>query len=365
MSRKRVGIVGIEHYHTTGWVQSLELFADRLDIVALYDPDPSLTETLAPSYCDPQLSPRLDERYRAIPFVTDLDQLIAEHALDIALVTLPNARAPQAITKLAGAGVHVLVDKPGAVNAPAALDAFETAREHGVKVATGLLRRYGRGWQHAREMLSRGRAGELCSTEAVFNTSSPSVRGLHNHIFRGDLQGGGILLWLGIHDIDQLLWLTGERIVEVQATSARVNQAEIDVEDAISVALLYESGALGTLHYAYVLPRTLSEGFLAVRGRKGSVSVSFDGSVKWIGGGSASDPVIEETLTYANYAVPGYGAMAPAVIEDLLMAIEEDRDPVANGDDLVAALRVIDAAYESAATGRRVAIDWKDWPRCQ
>ena len=32
-----------------------------------------------------------------------------------------------------------------------------------------------------------------------------------------DLQGGGILIWLGVHEIDQLLWMTGERIVEVQA----------------------------------------------------------------------------------------------------------------------------------------------------
>ncbi|MEZ4531836.1 MAG: hypothetical protein R2855_12545 [Thermomicrobiales bacterium] len=44
-----------------------------------------------------------------------------------------------------------------------------------VKVATGLLRRYGRGWQYAHQMLG-GRPGRLLSTESVFNTSSPFVR---------------------------------------------------------------------------------------------------------------------------------------------------------------------------------------------
>ncbi|CAN5777851.1 hypothetical protein BH20CHL4_BH20CHL4_08360 [soil metagenome] len=63
-------------------------------------------------------------------------------------------------------------------------------------------------------------------------------------------------------------------------------------------------------------------------------------------------------MTYANYPAPGYGALAAAVIEDLLGAIDEDRETLANSDDLVAALRVIDAAYASAKSGERVTIDW-------
>jgi predicted dehydrogenase len=358
MRRSRVAIVGVDHYHTTGWVESLELVASRLEVVALYDANPEVGETRAPSYYDPHLSPALGDRYRELPFTTDLDGLIADHEVDIAIVTLPNVEAPAAMAKLAAAGIHMLVDKPGGPNAAAVGGAMTVARKHNVKVATGLIRRYGRGWQHARSMLESGRAGKLLSTEAVFNTSSPFVRDPDNHIFRRELQGGGILLWLGVHDVDQLLWLTGERIVEVQAMAGQVNDAGIDVEDAISVSVRYESGALGTIHYAYVLPRTLSDGYLAVRGSEGSVRVAFNGSVQWIGGGTTLDPVVEETMTYTNRAVPGYGALAPAAIEDLLLAIEEDRQPLANGEDLVAALKVIDAAYESAETGRRVAIDW-------
>lgn len=358
MRKKRVGIAGIDHYHTTGWVDSLQAFDDRLEVVALYDSDPSRGATLAPSYYDPHLSAKLDERYRSVPFVTDLDELIDRHAIDIALVTLPNAVAPGAIAKLASAGIHLLVDKPAAANAPAAEAAFAVAKERGVRVATGLIRRYGRGWQHAKAMLDSGRAGKILSTEAVFNTSSPFVRDPANPIFRREMQGGGILLWLGVHDIDQLLWLTGERIVEVQAMAGQVNDSGIDVEDAISVTVRYEGGAIGTVHCAYVLPRTLSDGYLALRGSKGSVQVTFNGAVKWIGAGTPSDPVLEETLTYANYPAPGYGALAAAVIEDLLGAIDEDRETLANSDDLVAALRVIDAAYASAKSGERVTIDW-------
>jgi len=252
----------------------------------------------------------------------------------------------------------MLVDKPGAANRPAAVRAFGVAKDAGVKVATGLIRRYGRGWQYARQLCQEGRPGRLLATDAVFVTSSPFVRDPANHIFSRELQGGGILLWLGIHDIDQLLWLTGERIVEVQAVSGRVNDAGIDVEDGMSLSFHYESGAIGTMHCAYVLPRTMSEGYLALRGSNGSLSVQFDGSVRWIGPGSREDPVREEALTPAYAQLPGYGSMAPAVIRDLIRAIDEDRQPLANGDAVIAALGVIDAAYEAAATGKRVRVDW-------
>jgi predicted dehydrogenase len=45
-----------------------------------------------------------------------------------------------------------------------------------------------------------------------------------------------------------------------------------------------------------------------------------------------------------------------AIIADLLAAIAEDRDPLAPGEALVEALRIIDAAYESARTGTRVRV---------
>ncbi len=358
MTRKRVAIVGLDHYHTTGWVESLELFDDQLEIVAFYEPDTSLQPTFAPRFFDPHLSPSLGERYKSLPWVTTLDALITDHAPDLALVTLPNRDAPAAIAQLSNAGVHMLVDKPAALNADAAAGWLAVARDNNTKVATGLLRRYSRGWQAAREMMAEGRAGKLFSTESVFNTSSPLVRNPANHIFSRELQGGGILMWLGIHDIDQLLWQTGERIVEVQAMSGQVTDSGIGVEDIMSASLRYESGAIGSVHYAYVLPRTLSEGYVAFRGERGSMTIQTNGTVKWVGPGNSADPILEETIATTHASMPGYGSMAPLVIADLLRSIEEDRDPLANGEDLVKALRVIDALYESASSGKRVSISW-------
>jgi len=75
LRKRRVAVVGLDHYHTTGWVESLELFADELDIVAIYEPDETLRDGLAPRFYDPHLSARLSDRYRPTPRFGDLNAL--------------------------------------------------------------------------------------------------------------------------------------------------------------------------------------------------------------------------------------------------------------------------------------------------
>lgn len=354
----RVVIVGLDHYHVTGWAESLQQFPDRIEIVGLHDPDPALGERLAPAHHDPRLSEALPAHLAAVPFITDLDALIRECRPDIALVTLPNAHAPAAIEHLAAAGIHLLVDKPGARTAAEAERTFAAARAAGVKVAIGLTRRYGRGWLDARAMVESGRLGRLLTAEAIFVTSSVKVRDPTNLIFNRELMGGGILHWLGVHDLDQLLWLTGDRIVEVQAMTGRMGGDAVEVEDVVSMSVRFAGGAIGTVHYAYALPRAANEGYLALRGTGGSVRIQSDGTLSWIGPGDARDPVMSQQSTYEMRQAPGYGPMALAIIDDLLRAIAEERDPLAPGEAVVAALRVIDAAYESARTGKRVRVAW-------
>ena len=352
----RLGVVGIDHFHTTGWVDSLEHFADEIEIVALYDPDPEIGRTLAPRFHDPTLSPRLAPRFRELPFYTDLGAMLAAEHLDLALVTLSPRDAPAAIERLAAAGVHMLVDKPVAKTADEARRAFAAARKAGVKVTVGLGKRVSLGWLDAKGMIESGRLGRILSAEAIFTTSSVAVRDPENHLFDASRSGHGILHWLGVHDVDALMWMTGERIVEVQAMTANVLGAPIEVEDAVSIAFRFSGGGLGTLHFVNAFPRPASDGYLAFRGEKGSVKISSDGDLTWLGPGSREDPVLTEERHYTVADVGGYGATALVEISDLLAAIREDRDPLVTGEDLVRALEVIDAAYESAATGRRVTI---------
>lgn len=352
--RLRVGVVGLGHYHVTGWVETIEGFPDELEIVALYDPDPDLARTLAPPHHDPSLRPSLGDRYRQLPFETSLADLIERHAIDLALVTLPNVDAPAAIELLARAGIHLVVDKPAARSAPEARRAFDAIRAAGVRAVVGLTRRYSPAAQTAQRLVASGRLGRLVSAEAIFATSSVPVRDPRNRLFDAALSGGGILSWLGIHDLDSLLWLSGEPVVEVSAMAGQVGDPGLEVEDVISVALRFAGGAIGTVHHAYALPARGYRSRLALRGLEASVELGLDDELVILTAGGADGGLREERTSFDVPPVPGYGATGRAAVLDLLDAIPTGREPLANGDALVRALELIDAAYASAQTGRTV-----------
>jgi predicted dehydrogenase len=169
--------------------------------------------------------------------------------------------------------------------------------------------------------------------------------------------GGGILHWLGIHDIDLILWLSGEPIVELQAMTATMSSDDIDVEDTISISYQLAGGSIGTMHFAYALPRPGGEGYVAFRGSDASVTLSASGATEWIGPGSITDPMRSESYSSEIVRLPGYGSAGAAIVSDLLDAIENDRDPFATGENARDALRVVDAAYASARSGERIHID--------
>jgi predicted dehydrogenase len=225
-----------------------------------------------------------------------------------------------------------------------------------MKAAVGLNRRYGRAWQDARRMVEEGRIGRLMATETIFITSSVAVRDPSNRIFDPALMGGGILHWLGIHDLDLMPWLAGEPIAEVHAFTGQLGSAQVDVEDVISMSMRYASGAIGTVHYAYALPRPGNDGYIALRGTAGSLRIQSNGVVTWIGPGSREDPIETQTTTYELAKAGGYGPLARAAVADWLDAIVHDRQPLATYADAIAALRIVDAAYESARSGQTVSL---------
>ena len=354
--RLRVGVVGLNHYHVTGWVETLEGFNGEVEIVALHDPDAELGRALAPVHHDPSLRRSLGEAYRALPFETSLDRLIADHALDIALVTLPNADAPAAIARLAGAGIHLLVDKPAARSAVELRPAVAAVRAAGVRVAVGLTRRYAPAARAARDLIAAGGLGRLVAAEASFATSSVAVRDPGNLLFDADRSGGGVLSWLGVHDVDTLLWLSGEPITEVVALTASLGHEGLGVEDVVAVALRFAGGAVGTIHGGYDLPARGYRGRVALRGLERSVELAGDDSLVVLSRGEDGQ-LAESRDRFAEAPAAGYGTQGRAAVADLLAAIRDERETDAPIEALVGALEVIDAAYLSARTGRLMRLD--------
>jgi len=342
----RLAIVGVDHPHGAHWRQTLENFDETVQIVALM---PGYDEGLA----------SLEERFASLPRYATVDELIERGDFDAALVALPNNEGPGAVVRLAEAGKHVLCEKPLGATA-SELDAVVTAvRKHGVAFQTGYMWRYDDCANRLRSMCSENRFGKLISVEMTFVTSDVARRGPGHYLFDRKVSGGGFLNWLGCHHLDLLPYVTGRRIVGVTARLGVFGGTPTPVEDGGTVILDLEGGAIATFTGGYWLPRWAGENRWSVRGTQRWVdwfpTRAGTSGVLEIHGPQPQWHAMEETFAVAADSTRGYGgARGVALIAEWLDAIRNQHDCENTAESSRATLAVIDAAYESSRTGRRI-----------
>ncbi len=347
----RAAVVGLAHPHAPAWIQTMEQLRDTVSLVAICDTEPGSQN-------------RVPEAYRQLPFYSNVTTLLEEERLDLALVTPWTNQTPNIMIELAKAGVHMLVDKPMARTASEARQALELAQEYGVRVGIGFANRLNPAIQEIRRLVSEGRLGRIISYEA--RHISPLVAllpgGAENPLYSKTLSGGGHLHWLGIHYLDLMHYVSGDRVESVTALTANVSGLNFDVEDSAALSLRFRSGAVGSLVCGNLNATFDIDQYFAVRGDKGRAVLVFNEP-----GHAQSTHRLR--LTFAKHgaangqeslftvpAVPGYGSGGLEIAQDLVAAILQGRETVIPPLAVVDALEIIDAAYESSSTGRMVSL---------
>jgi predicted dehydrogenase len=240
-----------------------------------------------------------------------------------------------------------------------ALDRILQAAETGGGLLAGVFQsRFGKGAQVLKAAIEAGRFGRLtlCSAyikwwRAQSYYESSSWKGTWK------LDGGGALMNQGIHAVDLLQWLAGlpKKVAAFYDTLAHPG---VEAEDTLSAALQFPNGALGVIEAATSCYPG-DDLRIEIRGDKGSATLVMDRITKWefaealpgdddirrgdesgkIGGGTA-DPKAISTEGHRR------------LVEDLVGAIREKRQPMIPGAEARRAVSLVLAIYEAARTGR-------------
>jgi predicted dehydrogenase len=169
--------------------------------------------------------------------VNDLWSHADEH--DFAVVATPNALHAPLARAAVDAGLPVVVDKPLALTADEARELVEHAASRGVLLTVFHNRRWDSDQLTLNDLLDNDRLGKVRRYESRFERWRPAPSASAWRESTVAAQGGGILLDLGTHLVDQALVLFG------RATSvyAELEQARGGVaEDDTFLALRHESG---------------------------------------------------------------------------------------------------------------------------
>jgi scyllo-inositol 2-dehydrogenase (NADP+) len=146
------------------------------------------------------------QRYPHVQIVRSVEELLANDALDLIVVTTPNNThfpfAKQALL----AGKHVVVDKPMTVTSEEAKELIELAREKQKVLSVYQNRRYASDGRTIKKIIDQKLLGDIFEFESQFNRFRPELK---NSWKETPVGGSGILYDLGAHLIDQALDLFG------------------------------------------------------------------------------------------------------------------------------------------------------------
>ncbi|MCP4381241.1 MAG: Gfo/Idh/MocA family oxidoreductase [Hyphomicrobiales bacterium] len=238
-----------------------------------------------------------------------------------------------------GAGIAVLCEKPLCLRIEDARNLRTLAAENGVLFTMASKFRYVDDVIQAKAILSSDSLGELILAE---NTFTARVQMGNRWNTDPSISGGGVIIDNGTHSVDILRYLLGP-IDEVLAVEGKRLQSG-DVEDSALLVLCTEAGidARIELSWSYHKP---DEHYVSLYGTRGTLSV----------GWARSRYKRHQDKSFTEFG-SGYNKLSAigSQIRNFCAAIHGDEPMLICSDDAVASVEVIDAAYASLHSGRRV-----------
>lgn len=178
--------------------------------------------------------PGTDIDFSPYRLYADFDRLLEEEELDIVDISLPTYLHAPYTLKALNKGIHVLCEKPMAMNSAEARKMIEAADRSGRKLMIAQVLRFWPAYEYLKETVDSGRYGRAVSA-CFFRGGTPPKWTYENWMIRGETSGGG-LLDMHIHDIDMVHWLFGKP----EAVSAlSVDVLDSESYDAMSTNYVY------------------------------------------------------------------------------------------------------------------------------
>lgn len=189
---------------------------------------------------DPSEKAREELRSYRVTVHADLDDMLKMAHVEGVLVAAPSPSHVDMIDRLTAAGLPILCEKPCGVASADARRAAKLASTRGVKLQVAYWRRFVPALKRLRSRIATSDIGELYLVACYQWDEQPPPAAFRTG-------SGGIFIDMGVHEFDQIRWLTGQEITSIQAhasTTTSVPPVKEDVESAQALCAL-SSGSTG------------------------------------------------------------------------------------------------------------------------
>lgn len=333
MKRVRAGVIGLG----VGEKHAEALAADeRCELVAICDNDAAKLADVA-------------TRFAGVRAVGDGAEILGDPDIDLVCVaSYDNFHFPQTMQALS-AGKHVFVEKPFVLMEQEARAVRTQLRKNPrTRLSSNLVLRRSPRFMDLKQRIDADELGRPYCLEADYNYGrlEKLMKGWRGKLdFYSAVHGGGV------HVADLLMWLAGDRIVEVSAFGNAIASKGSGFAnfDNVIAAVRFERGAVGKLgvNFGCVHPHFHN---VSVYGTAATFINGLDGARLF----SSRDPAVAPHSLDTPYP----GVHKGALIASFVDAILDRGAAVVTEEDVFAGMSVCFAIEKSAHSGRPVEVDY-------
>ena len=177
--------------------------------------------------------------------------LLADPEIDAVYIASPVVLHARQAMMAADAGKHILIEKPLAMTAAEGQQVLDYCENKGVRIAAGLMMRFGSYVQVMKKAIAEGRIGRPVSGYSQFTCWYPDMPGVWRQSRKAG--GGGAMMDMGVHCIDLMQYVLGTRVKQVAAFHDTLS-FHYEVEDSSMVLLRMENGAQCVVQSNFNIP---------------------------------------------------------------------------------------------------------------
>jgi len=287
---------------------------------------------------------RIKNRYETV------EQMLKAGGVDALVIGAPNfLHAPQAIAALK-AGVHVMVEKPMAMNAREAAKMMEASAKSGAKLMVAHC------WRFDEDVLwlkkEAKKLGRIIRTKGI---------GVHTHwgpagwFTQKQFAGGGALADMGIHALDTARFLLGDpKPVSVYAKIGTYYK-DFDVDDTGVIIVEWDNGAISYVESGWWQPH--ADGPEAATQLYGTTGFGqlFPTQLELPNAKTQKVEVVKSGFKFPRKEHCPQ-SMYDAQMAHFVDCIRKNKTPIPGAMEGLVNMKVVDAAYKSSKVGKVVTI---------
>ncbi len=343
----KVGIIGLGG--TIGSTTAILTAEPNVQLVALADPDPTRRKTVL-------------DGIKGVRVFDDYRQMFDACNLDAVCIGLPTWMHASVSQEAIERGMHVLCEKPPSNDAAELIPVTQLAENSGLTYMFVRQSRFTSQLMEGRRLVEAGELGDVYYAETRWiRTRWCSARG-----WRHDkAKGGGVLLDLGIHAIDNVWFMMGcPRPTEVMAglycTFSHLAPPEqtYTADDAACGFVRFENGC--TLHFAVAFSMNTTNRHTPAAGTDLVKSETQEFHLYGTKAGLESGKLLVGTpdgVKVKPIEAPAQKANEVTLqTREFIRAIREGDEPLNSGSQAVMLMQMLDAAMKSSEIGSAVAI---------